>query len=129
MRYRSDVIRRRITSWVMLISLAIVISPLASGQQSAPSKQILGIHLDFTRYFPSTEIEQQDRRELMDRTKAFLDGGPWRPESSITQFNEGAGLNTAWMRHYAYCQLRTADDAEDKQATNAKTRVRSRPVR
>ncbi len=100
----------------MLISLAIVISPLASGQQSAPSKQILGIHLDFTRYFPSTEIEQQDRRELMDRTKAFLDGGPWRPESSITQFNEGAGLNTAWMRHYAYCQLRTADDAEDKQA-------------
>jgi oligoendopeptidase F len=100
----------------MLISLSIVIAPLAKGQQSAPSKQDLGIHLDFTRYFPSTEIEQEERRELTDRTKAFLDGGPWRPEGSIRKLNEGAGLKTAWMRHYEYCQLRAADDAQDKQA-------------
>jgi oligoendopeptidase F len=116
-RYRSDLIRRRIAFWVMLISLSIVITPLAKGQQSEPTTQNLGIHLDFTRYFPSTEIEQQERRELIDRTKAFLDGGPWKPEGGTRQLDEGAGLKTAWMRHYAYCQLRAADDAEDKQAS------------
>ena len=116
-RYRSDLIRRRIAFWVMLISLSLVIAPLAKGQQSEPTTQNLGIHLDFTRYFPSTEIEQQERRELIDRTKAFLDGGPWKPGGGTRQLDEGAGLKTAWMRHYAYCQLRAADDAEDKQAS------------
>ena len=111
-------IRRRITFCAMLISLSMAVAPLAKGQQSAPSKQDLGIHLDFTRYFPSTEIEQQERLQLIDRTKAFLDGGSWSPEGGARQLNEAAGLKTAWMRHYAYCQLRAADDAQDQQAND-----------
>ncbi|MGB9067781.1 MAG: M3 family metallopeptidase [Candidatus Acidiferrales bacterium] len=100
----------------MLISLSVVIAPLAKGQQSEPATQDIGIHLDFTRYFPSTEIEQQERRRLIDRTNVFLDARSWTVEGSIGQLNEGAGLKTAWMRHYDYCQLRAADDAQDKQA-------------
>jgi len=106
---------------VMLISLSVVIAPVAEGQQFAPSKQDLGIHLVFTRYFASTESEQQERRELTDRTKTFLDGGLWKPEGSARQLDEGAGLKTAWMRHYAYCQLRAADDEEDKQANECQS--------
>lgn len=114
-------LQRRIAACVIPLSISTMIAFRANGQQAVPAKQNLDIHLDFTRYFLSAETEQQQRRELANRTKVFLGGGSWKPEESGPQLAEGAALKTAWMQHYDYCKLRAADDSQDKEAADCQS--------
>lgn len=102
-----------------LLCLSLTAGTLA--QKSSSTKQDLAFHLDFTRYFPSVDEEQQERTALVGRTKTFLEGGPWKAEDGARELAEGAALKTEWMRHSVYCKLRTADDATNKAAADCQT--------
>ena len=101
-----------------LLLTSIVCVPLAEAQQPAASPQVAESHFDYSRYFPSPQAEVQQRTELISRTQVFLHTFAWTPENASHALDDGAALKRSWMLHEEYCKLRSADDAQDKEAAD-----------
>jgi oligoendopeptidase F len=101
-----------------LLLTSIFCAPLVEAQQPAASPQVPESHFDYSRYFPSPQAEVQQRTELISHTQAFLHASVWTPENASHALDEGAALKSSWMLHEEYCKLRSADDEQDKEATD-----------
>lgn len=104
---------------------SIICAPLMKAQQPPASPTAAESHFDDARYFSGSQAEVQQRIELTSRTRAFLQTSAWTPENASHALEEGAALKRSWMLHEEYCKLRSADDAQDKDAADCQRQSES----
>jgi oligoendopeptidase F len=103
---------------VLLRALTVfVISNFTSAQSPDPFDGHPNLyHADLTRYFSSSQAENDARRRLAQTTDAYLQTAPWIEDGTAARLDEGARLITDWMRHRVYCRAQASRDITDKPA-------------